>query len=509
MLYASFKSAVKASNWQDVAGVFVPPCRMDRRHRGNMSRIRLIWPITTVLIFCAALAGCRGNPLVGSQPQSGGNSSAVLAMTDTPPSLVSILSAQVTLTGATLTPGNVSLFSGSATVDLMRLQTDLAYLSTTANIPAGNYTAVTLTFANPSLTIENDTPNAIGACAVGSICTMAPTATANLSTTVPLTSFTIASSSVAGLLIDVNMDNLLSASLGEDFSAGTTVIAFTPAGFGAPPVGAEDVVGQVGNVSASSNTFTLTNATGSYSLKVDKTSTFFQFPANACSTGGFACLQNNQILSVDIGMQSDGSILARNILFEDADSSDAEVEGTITGTNVGSQQFNIVIQTMSAAISGLSIGQPITVQYSSTQTPFDVDLVHADSLQMSTAGFLFAAPADLAVGQQVSIRRNSASTSSQIKADRVRLRSTRVTATIQRGLPNMFLVNLPSLFSGLGGVTGITAQTSLTPPTIYYEVGANINSSNIVIGEMVAVRGPLFNVSGTRTLLTSKVVVKP
>ena len=78
-------------------------------------------------------------------------------MTDTAPSLVSILSAQVTLTGTTLAPGNVSIFSGSATVDLMRLQTDVAYLATAANIPAGNYTAVTLTFANPSLTIENDT----------------------------------------------------------------------------------------------------------------------------------------------------------------------------------------------------------------------------------------------------------------------------------------------------------------------------------------------------------------
>ncbi len=427
-------------------------------------------------------------------------------MTDTPPSLVSILSAEVTLTGATLTPGNVSLFSGSATVDLMRLQTDLAYLTTAANIPAGNYTAVTLTFANPSLTIENDTASAIGTCAAVSICTMPPTATANLSTTVPLTAFTIASSSTSGLLIDVNLDNLLSASLGEDFSAGTTVTTFTPAGFGAPPVGAEDVVGQIGNINASSNTFTLTNATGSYSLKVNNTSTFFQFPTTTCSTAGFACLQSNQILDVDIGFQSDGSILARNILFEDADSSDAEIEGMITSTNVGSQQFNIVIQTMSAPVSGLSIGQPITVQYSSTQTPFDVDLVHADNLQMSTAGFLFAAPADLAVGQQVSIRRNSNSTPSQINADRVRLRSSRITAAIQRGLPNLFLVNLPSLF---GSITSITAQTSLTPPTIYYEVGTIINSSNIVIGEMVSVRGPLFNVSGGRTLLANKVVVKP
>jgi hypothetical protein len=139
---------------------------------------------------------------------------------------------------------------------------------------------------------------------------------------------------------------------------------------------------------------------------------------------------------------------------------------------------------------------------------FDIDLVHADNLTVSTAGFLFATPADLAVGQQVSIRRNSASTSSLIKADRVRLRSTRVTATVQTGLPNMILKNLPSLFSG-HSVATITAQTSVSPPTIYFEVGKTIVSSDIVIGELVSVRGPLFNVSGGRTLVATKVVVKP
>ena len=106
---------------------------------------------------------------------------------------------------------------------------------------------------------------------------------------------------------------------------------------------------------------------------------------------------------------------------------------------------------MSAPVSGLSIGQPMTVQYSgSPQTPFDIDLAHADNLQVSTAGFLFAAPADLVVGQQVSVRRNTTLSPALIKADRVRLRSTRVTATVQLGLPNILLGNLPSLFSGHG-----------------------------------------------------------
>jgi hypothetical protein len=430
-------------------------------------------------------------------------------MTDTPPSNVTVLSAQVTLADATLNPGNVSLFSSSATVDLTRLQTDIAYLATATNIPAGNYTSVTLTFVNPTLTFENDMAITIAGCNTGLICQRIPSAPTP-SVTVPITGFTVASSSVTGLLIDVNLDNLLNSTMDEDFSSGTSVTPFTPGGVGLPLAGGEDVVGQVGSLNTSNNTFTLTNATATYSLRVDTTSSFF--PNSFCPSVGFACLQNNQIVSVDIGLQSNGTILARNIVFEDADSSDTEVEGIVTSTNVGSQQFNIVIQSMSALVSGLSIGQPLTVQFSTTpQTPFDIDLVHADNFQVSTSGFLFAAPADLSVGQQVSIRRNNSLSSGLIKADRVRLRSTRVTGTVQNGLPNIFLnsSSLPSLFSG-HAITGITAQTSLNPPTIYFEVGKIINTSNVIVGETVSVRGPLFNLGGNgRTIVTTKVVVKP
>jgi hypothetical protein len=455
--------------------------------------------------------GCGGgSSQLGGQTQNTGNSSVVLTMTDTPPTEVTLLAAEITLTGATLSPGNVSLFSGSTTVELARLQTDVAYLATAANIPAGSYTSVTLTFANPSLTFENDTAATLAGCAVGAICKIVPAAT-SMSATVPLQSFTIAASAATGLLVDVDTETLLSATLGEDFSAGASVTSFTPAGTGAPPVGAEDVVGQVGNVSASSSTFTLTNATASYTLKANSSSTFFQFPSGTnCATPAFSCLQNNQIVSVDIGIDSSGSIVARNVVFEDADSSDAEIEGIITSTNAASQQFSMVLHSVSATGTGLTSGQTATVQYSNS-TPFAIDFLHIDNQQESTASFTssFTGPADLVPGQEVSIRRNSASGATLI-ADRVNLRSSRVTATVQLvGAPNITLTDLPSLFSGHGGVTQIQAQTSVTPPTIYFEIGASVSASSDLIQDTVAVRGPLFNSGGTnRTLLATKVVVK-
>ena len=73
----------------------------------------------------------------------------------------------------------------------------------------------------------------------------------------------------------------------------------------------------------------------------------------------------------------------------------------ITSTNAASQQFNIVVLTISGAGTGLNIGAPATVQYStSPPTPFDIDFLHADNLQVSTSSFTsaFTGPADLVRG---------------------------------------------------------------------------------------------------------------
>jgi hypothetical protein len=216
-------------------------------------------------------------------------------------------------------------------------------------------------------------------------------------------------------------------------------------------------------------------------------------------------------MSVDIGIESDGSIVARNILFEDADSSDAEVEGGVTSIDAASQQFDIVIHTISSSGTGLSIGQNVTVQHSaSPPTPFDIDIVHADGAPISTSSFSFTGPSDLVVGQEVSIRLHDIQSGGELLADRVRLRSSRITGTVRSVASSIItLMNLPSLFSVQGGVSQILAQTSITPPTIYFEVNGSINSATNINNQTVAVRGPLFNTGGTnRNQVTTKVVLK-
>ncbi len=114
----------------------------------------------------------------------------------------------------------------------------------------------------------------------------------------------------------------------------------------------------------------------------------------------------------------------------------------------------------------------------------------------------------MVVGQQVSIRRNSSSSGTQIVADRVELRSSRITATVQSlGAPNINLSNLPSIFFGHGGITLIQALTGTS--TIFSENSLAKNITEVPVSGTVSVRGPLFNVGGGRTLVATKVVLKP
>ncbi len=468
-----------------------------------------------LLVFCVALASCGGRgSTVGGIPQSG-TAPVVLAMTDTPPMKVSILSAEVTLTGATLDPGNVPLFSGATIFELTRLQTDIAYVGTKL-VPPGSYTSLTLTFSNPTMTIENDTGSSFAAggsnppCAAtpGTICTIQSVAT-NLSTTIMLSpAITVSATSGAGLLADVNLSNLLSATLGSDFKNGVTASQFTPAGGDAPPVGAEDVVGHVMSTDSTNSKFKLQNAQTTVSLIVDNTTTFLNFPTGTCTTFSISCVQANQILSVDISIRADGTAVARNVLFEDADSTDIDVEGIVTSLKTGSQQFTMVTLAESAMITGLKIGDVATIQYSTTSpaTPFVKDFVYADSLPVDTTGFLFGAPADLIVGQEVLVRRNPVS-SGTIMADRVRLRSTRVSGIVLSGVSTLFnLSGLPSLFTTHS--TSLIEVKTFSNSTICTVAGTVMGCSLLGFNatHTFSVRGPLFANATTPTIVASKVI---
>ena len=126
------------------------------------------------------LAGCSSNMTSSTIVPPPASVPVSITMTDDPPAGVSVLFFQVSLTDATLTPatGSPVPLLGNNTpiqIDVTQLQALSAFLST-ADVAAGTYNSLSLTFASPQLVIFNQSDTAIAStCAVGSVCQLTPT----------------------------------------------------------------------------------------------------------------------------------------------------------------------------------------------------------------------------------------------------------------------------------------------------------------------------------------------
>jgi hypothetical protein len=129
------------------------------------------------LILGIHLCGCAGSSINSTSTTPNSNATVNLVVTDTPPTNITVLSFQVQITGAVLEPGNVLLLPRPVTVDLAQLVSDTGFLASTV-IDSGTYTSMTMTLANPQVTILNSGVSSITvsgqSCAAGATCTFIP-----------------------------------------------------------------------------------------------------------------------------------------------------------------------------------------------------------------------------------------------------------------------------------------------------------------------------------------------
>src|SRR5882762_11184665 len=147
-----------------------------------------------VVLSFLALSSCNLHRKTGGGGGGGGGNATVsfTLVADTLPANPSILSFNVSITGITMTPSSgtaQTLHPSPSVIDLMRLQSDTAFLGTLSNVPAAAYT-VQVALSNPEITFLNDTGSAItvgtASCPNGSVCG----ATFSASGTPTISSFT-------------------------------------------------------------------------------------------------------------------------------------------------------------------------------------------------------------------------------------------------------------------------------------------------------------------------------
>ena len=470
----------------------------DRAQDQSVRRLSVVYTAFALAFMCA---GCGGAHQVSStQINNVPISFAMTAASATPPAGVSILSLELTLSGAQLEPGNVALLASPVTVELARLQAEVSLLASTT-VPQGNYTGISLTFANPMVTFENNTAATIViggvSCAAGQVCTAQPPAI-NLAGTVnfPSTGIALAANVPSAVLLNLNLATALSNTFQGNFTAGATVseLASTPAG--APFTDFGDVVGVITAKNTVNNSLVLQTSLGSETVFVNSATVFANFPTSLCTSAAFACIVANQIVSLDINLQPDSSLLATKVLFEDADISHPEIEGIVVATAglTPPSQFSMVVTRETPSLPGISVGSVVGVELSSVPlTVFDVDNLGAS---VATSAFSFQGIQDLMIGQEVQVQQLSDSTNILEDAGRVRLRSSRITANVSLvAAPEFTLGNatLPSFLMS-AGISQIRVITLGAPaPTAYTEFAGNAaNISQIIVGNSVSIRAQLF-----------------
>src|SRR6266481_3238507 len=458
---------------------------------------------------CVLLAACGGS----TNPMPLGNSNSVpmsLTIGDTPPNGVAVLFFEASITGASLQPSDsskpaVAVMTTPVEVEFGHLQTCTSFLSL-ANVAPDTYNSVTLTFANPVLTIVNHSGAAIGTCANNTVCQLTPSLNPS-SATLSAAPFpiTLDTNSVFGLKLDLNVNSTVQNDL--SINPAVTVAHVThrdDSDEGQEMENLDEVDGQVTMVG--SNQFTLMNARSgqSFTINVDSNTTFEDFDRAGCTANplDFTCVKTGQILDVDLSENGTGTMLAKRVEFEENASQQA-IKGTITSVD-SSTQFQMVVFREEPDVNGISEGSPVVVTIAPNAT-FQVGREEmGEGGGFSNLSFSFASATDLMVGQDVQVRRGtvmSAGGVTTVTTDLVRLWPSQITGqvgSINSATGTFALTNLSPLFTG--------ATPPVTAITVQMLSGMDFkdfpNQTSLAVGNTVSVKGLLFSTPGAPTLVT-------
>lgn len=464
---------------------------------------RSVLSVLCLLFACVFLIFSCGGSM--NSPLRPGASMLSVTVTDTPPTGVTALSFEVSVTGATLNPGGVDLLAGRGPVriEVEQLETESAFLST-ASVAPGTYTSLNLTFANPELTFKNGTTMTLAGCAPGAVCEIKPSGTLTSMVNFPAPGLVIQGNpsssgmmaeddqggdnerTAMGIKLDLDVNTIVSAAMGVDFSqSGAVTVTQLAREMEGEFDDVNELKGTVQNLNTTNMTFTLHTMNGDFPITTD-TNTRFEF--ENCMANNFSCLQANMVVEVDAMMMPGGIFLAREISFED-NAEDDELEGVVFKID-DATHFEMVVLDEVRSVNNVNVGNPVVVTLSNPSFRVQMEDLNAPSTLVNA----FQSSTDtsqLLTGQAVEVRLTAPASPGppvMVTADRVRLRMTQFTANVSGAPapPNFMVGNLPSLFTG-AGITAIEVDTSSATD---FDNVAGVSS--LADTNTVSVRGLLF-----------------
>src|SRR5260370_40617881 len=478
----------------------------ERFLKGATTMRKLAFLASAILSVAALTAGCGGGGSQTTQPLA--PRSLSLSIRDNPPTGVSVLSFEINVTGASLQPSDaskpaVALVTSPIEVELTQLETEKALLNA-VNAPEDSYNSISLTFANPELTILNQSGQQIvmgtQTCLNGQVCEFKPSLNQS-SVTISSTPFpvTISASAPIGLVVDFDLNSSIQNNLSVRPVVSLAAVPAQPSN--GEIEGIEGLNGRVQSVSSSG--FTLQDSTSgqTFTINVDNNTQFQDFNEVGCAANNFSCVQVGQIVEVEhLLVMDNGTLLASEIQL-DAAVNEEQLEGTVVAVNAANNQFQMVVADEEPAVPGVNVGNLVII---SINTPAQFAIDSDDLSRAIPSGVSFTSVNDVLVGQEVKVRAlivSSPITGITVTTDRVKLHMSQFSVTVPsvNNAPNFAVTNLPALFTS-NGINQV--QVVVSSGT---EFEAISGGSSLTAGNSVVLRGLLFKTTADPILVAKKV----
>lgn len=461
----------------------------------------------TVVTVIFLLAGCSHAVFQQSNNSGGtsGSNPVILTIHDAAPTGIAVPSFEVTITGAVLEPGSVSLLANGQTVELTQLQTNSVYLSTTKSVPAGTYSSIQITYSNPEYTIVNQSGSAetipSGQCPAGATCVISSPTVAKLTNTVNFSSPLVVGTSTPTLIeFDVNLNDVIQSDLSLDFSQSGGATIAQPTGTAVSTIDTIRLAGQLQSVDSSANQFQLLASTGQTFNITTTANTVYEFGRNqVCMANDFGCLTNNatgDVLDVTVDIQSDGATFdAAEVDYDDA-ANTVQVSGTIVGeTGSPATSLQVVVHQTIPAQSSLPTGTPATVNIGSASY-----VINNGSFVLPS-GVTFGSANDVIVGQEVETRVASGTqiSGTTLTTDRLALEQTQLQAVVNdvetqaQPYPYFDVAQLPGIFANETAELEVVDTSSLQTTPVQYQNLTPTSILSLQPQENITVGGFLFN----------------
>ena len=443
------------------------------------------------------LTGCGGGSGSSIGSTASTQSTVNFVVTDKPSTAITVLSFQVQISSAVLQPGNVPLLPKPVTVDLAELVSDTGFLASTV-IDSGRFTSLEISYANPRVTIQNNTGTTLAlsgqSCVAGAVCTFVPVLNnANVTISDGVFPLTLTASTSTGIKLDLSIPDLLQSDLSVTFANGSSVNLSL---LGGSPTRIDGVLGNVTSVGGGQ--VHLTTAFGDSLVLNEGSSSLYSYADTVCVSSDAACVMSGQIVTVDASLGGDGSLIIDSMGYL-GPSGASLTKALLLGSSSGSSTAQLLLR-RNVNASSLVPGEIATVTLSPSAS-----YAVAVASYPSVSGASFSGTQDLLPGQEVIVDVGSDLTAGEaptFTASEVFLLPSQVigdVAVVDSANSMLTIDSLTGLFTASAGqIQSIGVQTDANTTLVGFADLAAVTPAQPVVA-----KGPLLNVPGNTPVVAA------